>query len=166
MHAEYNHLISLDSVSYACFLLLSIVATPEVVFKYCLPLANWEFSPKTKNIFKIFCCDNTILNQKSSLPPPHLQSMGEACNSRFLGQANNLNFWSDVTFMVISFSTRLLKGCSISEWSTFFGKNNVRILKQIVWEIQKWHLKILADSCRLIGSWVIDENNILHFWTN
>ena len=41
---------------------------------------------------------------------------------------------------------------------TNFGKNNVSILKQIVWETQIWHYIF----SRLSSSWVIDQNNILH----
>ena len=39
-----------------------------------------------------------------------------------------------------------------------FGKNNISILKQIVWETQKWHYNFSRpSSCR-----VIDQNNILN----
>ena len=40
-------------------------------------------------------------------------------------------------------------------------KNDISILKQIVWEIKKWHRPKLS---RPSGSEDIEENNILHIW--
>ena len=44
----------------------------------------------------------------------------------------------------------------------FLEKKNVNILKQNVWETKKGYWNI-SKSC---GSWVIDENNILHALIN
>ena len=41
-------------------------------------------------------------------------------------------------------------------------KNNINILKEIVWETQKWHY----NFSRTHGSRVIDKNNIFHVLIN
>ena len=55
----------------------------------------------------------------------------------------------------------LRRNCASSQnWACFVHsvlKNNICILKWILWEIQKWHLNVSRPS----DSWGTDQNNIL-----
>ena len=50
--------------------------------------------------------------------------------------------------------TKLSMFCALSKNYQHFLKNNMSILKQIVWETQKLHQNFNRPS----GSWIIDQN--------